>query len=600
MTDLWTEATRDIEAEGTARRLTAARLNTEPLLPFLRQASSLSDFDTRVSLAEDRLLATAGDLAGQVVAEVRQEVTARLTAEAANRCKCGRSSCKCDGACKCADDCTCARCAKTATASRSFRVEADAASGAYYVVDEKTGQDVGSYPDQAAAEQAAQQGASGDPLEVSHTPTGNPDTHGMSNGGPDASAAGGDSQSEMGPPAAPAAMPPGPDMGSVDPSTQAPDSAPTGEGDATQDDSSDASSNDESSDPTKMATRKTALGHPSHDWVKAADGDTRDPLAVCRNCGIVTNPDASKENSFPGVHTQCKTDAHHSRYSDSLLNQYDPHAGQRSLFAKKVATVDGFKVALQEGMDPLLPLLQLLDQGQGQPEVPSYHEDSQAEMGAPEGHANGEVGTSNPEGDFMSMPDAKKANLDNPFAAVASLTKSAIFFDVPKEVPARGGGTRPNRDGIEKMNGINKAVDQPTHEVLGDTHGTLVPPSKPHDDYTGHHGHDTDSLKGLVGHHVTVAGLGVSGMTGRHTTGKVLGVSKGMLPDTKEGFSDHPIWKHRDAGFHYSGDKNGYLHVEHQMGDWGGTQTMHGIIPIGGIRHVVDHGTEGVQKRDKG
>lgn len=293
MSDLWTEASRDIEAEASDRRLVTARLEAAPLLPFLTAAQSLADFDQRVALAEERLIhAVGGDqmLAAQVVAQVRSEMVY-----------------------------------PEPVTKRSFRIEADTAGGGYYVVDEQTGQDVGSYPDQAAAEQAA---SSNPELEVSHTPTGNPATPGLTQGGPDAAPSSDGT--------------PGGDEGA--PAAMAPDSA---EG-------------------------MTPAGAPSGSGDAGSDGEDSD----------------SDDQQFP---------------------------------QSKSASFNGFKIALQEGEDPLFPLLQLLEQGQGQPEEPSYHTDSQADLGAPQGHANGEIGTSNPEGDFMSAPDAKRPyaaskTVDNPYA----------------------------------------------------------------------------------------------------------------------------------------------------------------------------------------
>lgn len=245
MSDLWTEASRDIEQDDADRLLVTARLDAAPLLPFLAAAKSPADFDLRVALAENRLITATGDrmLAAQVIAQVRAEM----------------------------------------------QFQADGAGGAYYVVDEATGANVGTYPDQSAADQAA---AGNTELEVTHTPTGNPNTPGLSQGGPDAASSDGTPDGT-----------PGGDIGA--PAAQAPDSAagmtppeaPSGAGDSGEDDTSD------SDDP-----------------------------------------------QFPQPKTSVK--------------------------------VGSFHVALQEGEDPLLPLLQLLDPGQGEPEVPSYHTEVQQLGGA--------------------------------------------------------------------------------------------------------------------------------------------------------------------------------------------------------------------------
>src|SRR4051794_1733545 len=107
--DLWTEASRDIEQEESDRLLVLAQVQASPVLPFLTAATSPADFDQRVSLAEDRILAAAGgdmSLAVKVVAGVRKSMQWPEPAPV--------------------------------TRKRSFRIEADTAGGGYYVVDEET------------------------------------------------------------------------------------------------------------------------------------------------------------------------------------------------------------------------------------------------------------------------------------------------------------------------------------------------------------------------------------------------------------------------------------------------------------------------------
>lgn len=55
MTDLWTEASRDVEAEILDRHLTAARVAAAPLWPFLAAAVSPEDYANRKALSADKI-----------------------------------------------------------------------------------------------------------------------------------------------------------------------------------------------------------------------------------------------------------------------------------------------------------------------------------------------------------------------------------------------------------------------------------------------------------------------------------------------------------------------------------------------------------------
>lgn len=55
MTDLWTEASYDAEAENMARRVTAARVSAVDVWPFLAGAESEADYANRKAIVADRL-----------------------------------------------------------------------------------------------------------------------------------------------------------------------------------------------------------------------------------------------------------------------------------------------------------------------------------------------------------------------------------------------------------------------------------------------------------------------------------------------------------------------------------------------------------------
>lgn len=97
MTDLWTEAGRDAEADALETRLTTARLAAAGLWPFLASAETPVDFENRLALQEDKIahvasVQAAGDpvLFGVVHSSLREQFaqdfmvlhTARMQARA--------------------------------------------------------------------------------------------------------------------------------------------------------------------------------------------------------------------------------------------------------------------------------------------------------------------------------------------------------------------------------------------------------------------------------------------------------------------------------------------------------------------------------------
>lgn len=78
MSDLWTEATRDLVAESNQARLTAARVNVAEVWPFLAAATSEVDYGNRKSLAFDRIeravIATVGDVDQGLLEELEQSL----------------------------------------------------------------------------------------------------------------------------------------------------------------------------------------------------------------------------------------------------------------------------------------------------------------------------------------------------------------------------------------------------------------------------------------------------------------------------------------------------------------------------------------------
>lgn len=61
ITDLWTEASRDVEAEQETERMLMAKVATSSLWPFLSAAASEQEFGHRLALCEDRLEALFPD-----------------------------------------------------------------------------------------------------------------------------------------------------------------------------------------------------------------------------------------------------------------------------------------------------------------------------------------------------------------------------------------------------------------------------------------------------------------------------------------------------------------------------------------------------------
>lgn len=77
MTDLWTEASRDVEAETRERRFTAARVATAPVWTFLAAAEHPADFENRLAVVADRIDAVCASLAdGAEFAVLRNEINA--------------------------------------------------------------------------------------------------------------------------------------------------------------------------------------------------------------------------------------------------------------------------------------------------------------------------------------------------------------------------------------------------------------------------------------------------------------------------------------------------------------------------------------------
>ncbi len=145
MTDLWTEASRDVEAENAFRRTSSAKLSVTSFWPFLAAAESEADFENRLALVGERIETAVPDdaLRAETVASLREDYrlmvasrpkTAVEAVEASKKVTCGacngkqpaKASCgTCGGkgyflvndtkpqlAMKMAADGTCARCGK--------------------------------------------------------------------------------------------------------------------------------------------------------------------------------------------------------------------------------------------------------------------------------------------------------------------------------------------------------------------------------------------------------------------------------------------------------------------------------------------------------
>jgi hypothetical protein len=80
--DLWTEASRDVEAERLALRMASAKVAVAGLWPFLALAQSPSEFDHRLALAADHIAnAVPVDLLHPVVASLREDFAAITAAK---------------------------------------------------------------------------------------------------------------------------------------------------------------------------------------------------------------------------------------------------------------------------------------------------------------------------------------------------------------------------------------------------------------------------------------------------------------------------------------------------------------------------------------
>ncbi len=75
MTDLWTEASRDVEAENAFRRTSSAKLSVTSFWPFLAAAESEADFENRLALVGERIETAVPDdaLRAETVASLRED-----------------------------------------------------------------------------------------------------------------------------------------------------------------------------------------------------------------------------------------------------------------------------------------------------------------------------------------------------------------------------------------------------------------------------------------------------------------------------------------------------------------------------------------------
>jgi hypothetical protein len=82
VTDLWTEASRDLEAENQSLRMAEAKVNVARLWPFLALAQSLPEFGHRLALAGDHIAnAVPVDLLEPVVSSLVEDFRAVLAAK---------------------------------------------------------------------------------------------------------------------------------------------------------------------------------------------------------------------------------------------------------------------------------------------------------------------------------------------------------------------------------------------------------------------------------------------------------------------------------------------------------------------------------------
>lgn len=140
MSDLWAEASRDVEAEQRELAYRRASAALEPLWPFLAVSQSQAELEHRKALAMGSLQTVARN-SGMALDELGEMIDRRfaLLAEAAKACPCGNSNCQCSGDCNCQPGCVCGRCHVASEVTASLTKQAEEEEGRVQVVDKRTG-----------------------------------------------------------------------------------------------------------------------------------------------------------------------------------------------------------------------------------------------------------------------------------------------------------------------------------------------------------------------------------------------------------------------------------------------------------------------------
>ena len=142
MSDLWAEASRDVEAEQQTMAFfrASAALEAE-LWPFLSLARSEAELEHRKALAMDPLQRIAAE-SGMALPELGAMIDNRyrILAEAKSACHCGQDNCQCSGDCNCQPGCVCGNCKVASETTASLHKKAEEEEGGQWeIVDKATG-----------------------------------------------------------------------------------------------------------------------------------------------------------------------------------------------------------------------------------------------------------------------------------------------------------------------------------------------------------------------------------------------------------------------------------------------------------------------------
>lgn len=175
MSDLWVEASVDVEAEQrTMAFFRASAALEEELWPFLALSRSEAELEHRKALAMEPLSRIASE-SGMPLPELGAMIDNRfaLLAEAKSACHCGHENCQCSGDCNCQSGCSCGNCRVASETTASLHKKAEEEEGGQWVVvDKNTGAKVaGPFSEREQAQEAIESNDSGLPaseLAIEH------------------------------------------------------------------------------------------------------------------------------------------------------------------------------------------------------------------------------------------------------------------------------------------------------------------------------------------------------------------------------------------------------------------------------------------------